>query len=269
MSRTMHFILLASLLIVIGCASRGEIVAFQEDMRYLRHGLGQIQLGQQDQDSLLVGRVEVLKERLLETEVVLRRLKADQQQGMDELRGLIEELRLTLEESGTYNRRLQQKMDELNLILARQGLRQERDSLAGADPEWLYNQANLDRMRGLPDLARSGFREYLARFPEASMSGWSSYWIADTWLSEQQMDSAFVQYENFLLIHPTHEKAASARLHRARILAAQGRPDDARQELDALISLYPDSHEALLAGEQLKELQTEAGDSGKGNQKDN
>ncbi len=269
MSRRLNLILITSMLIVMGCASRGEIVAFQEDMRYLRYGMSRVQAGQSLQDSLLIGRVDVLKSRLLETETVLRRLRADQQQGTEDLRGLIEELRLTLEESGTYNRRLQQKMDELNLILARQGLRQERDSLAGADPEWLYNQANLDRMRGLPDLARSGFREYLARFPEASMSGWSSYWIADTWLSEQQMDSAFVQYENFLLFHPTHEKAASARLHRARILAAQGKPEEARHELDSLISLYPNSHEAMLAGEQLKELQSESGDTSNGNQEAN
>lgn len=239
-----------------GCASRSEIVSFQVDMAELKSGIAEISAGQNAQDSLLIGRVEFLKERLRETEVVLRRLKADQLQGTEDLRGMLEELRLTLEDAGDYNRRLQQKMDELNLILARQGLRQERDSLAAEDPAWLYNQANLDRMRGMPELARAGFREYLSRFPDGQMQGWCRYWIADTWLSEQLLDSAYQEYQRFEELNPAHDRWLSSRLRRARILAASGHEEGARLLLEEVLRDHGDSPEAALAREQLRELGT-------------
>ena len=245
---------LAALVFIGGCASRGEIVAFQEDVAHIRGQVDRVEQRQSEQDSLLIGRVEFLKERFRDTESVLRLLKADQLQGTDELRGLITEVRSTLEDAQTYNRRLAQKVDELNLILARQGLQQERDSLAASDPGWLYNQATLDRVRGLPQLARSGFREYLNRFPKGEMTPLCRYWIADTWLSEQQPDSALAQYEAFEKSAPEHAQLPASMLRRALILAGKGKKDQARQLLETVRRRWPNRPEAELAGERLSEL---------------
>lgn len=252
--RAARALLPAALAILGGCASRGEIVAFQEDLAHIRGQVDRVEARQSEQDSLLIGRVEFLKERFRDTEAVLRLLKADQQQGTDELRGLITEVRATLEDAQTYNRRLAQKVDELNLILARQGLQQERDSLAASDPGWLYNQATLDRVRGLPQLARSGFREYLSRFPKGEMTPLCRYWIADTWLSEQQPDSALRQYEAFEKATPEHPQVPSSMLRRALILAGKGKPEQARQLLETVRRRWPNRPEAELAKERLEEL---------------
>jgi len=207
-----------------GCASRGEIVAFQEDLAHIKGKVDRVEERQSEQDSLLIGRVEFL------------------------------EVRSTLEDAGTYNRRLAQKVDELNLILARQGLRQQRDSLAASDPSWLYNQATLDRVRGLPELARSGFKEYLARFPKGEMSPLCRYWIADTWLSEQQPDSALAQYERFEKAHPDHAQVPASMVRRAMILAGKGKTDSARTLYEAVRKRWPNRPEAELAKERLQEL---------------
>lgn len=242
-----------ALLTLAGCASRSEIESFQADVVQIKADLASVQLRQASQDSLLVGRVDLLRERLLETETVLRSLKADQLQGTEELRALIQTVRATLDDAGVYNRRLAQKVDELNLILARQGLRQERDSLAGADPDWIYNQASLDLWRGFPELARAGFREYLARWPAGTQAASCSYWIADTWISEQQPDSAWNQLRTFEATWPDDLRLPSSRLRRALIAAGRGEADEARALLEEIVVRWPESAEARLARERLDE----------------
>jgi len=254
MRKTLFPLALAGAVWFSGCASRGEIVAFQEDLSHIKGKVDRVEERQSEQDSLLIGRVEYLKERLRETEATLRLLKADQLQGTEDLRNLLTEVRSTLEDAGTYNRRLAQKVDELNLILARQGLRQQRDSLAASDPSWLYNQATLDRVRGLPELARSGFKEYLARFPKGEMSPLCRYWIADTWLSEQQPDSALAQYERYEKAHPDHGQVPASMLRRAMILAGKGKTDNAKALYEAVRKRWPNRPEAELAKERLQEL---------------
>ena len=162
-----HFTLLTfvcamSLLQFAGCASRGEIESFQSDFSVVKEQLSRIEHRQSLQDSLYEGRMDLLRQRLLEGEMVLRQVKAEQLSGQEELAALIHEVRASMDDADAYNQRLARKVDELNLLLARQGLQQERDSLAGADPQWLYNQATLDRYRGFPELARAGYNEYLA-----------------------------------------------------------------------------------------------------------
>lgn len=247
-------LVLTGALLVGGCASRREILGFQEELSSIKGTVEAVQQRQGDQDSLLIGRVEYLKERFRDTESVLRVLKADQLQGTEDLRGLITEVRSTLEDAQTYNRRLAQKVDELNLILARQGLRQERDSMAQADPSWLYNQASLDRVRGLPQLARAGYREYLTRFPKGEMTAYCRYWIGDTWLSEQQPDSALSQYQSFEKQHPEHGQVPASMLRRAMILAGKGKKEQARSLLETLRSRWPQRPEAEMAKERLAEL---------------
>lgn len=240
--------------LLAGCASRAEIEGFRADLDHIKAKVDRVESRQSEQDSLLIGRVEFLKERFRDTEAVLRLLKADQLQGTEDLRNLLTEVRSTLEDAGTYNRRLAQKVDELNLILARQGLRQQRDSLAAADPSWLYNQATLDRVRGLPELARSGFKEYLSRFPKGEMVALCRYWIADTWLSEQQPDSALTQYQQFEKGHPEHAQVPASMLRRALILAGKGKNEQARTVLEAVRKRWPNRPEGELAKERLQEL---------------
>ncbi len=253
-------LLLPVLLATAGCASRGEIEAFQRDLTLLGEQLHRVEGRQEQQDSLLVARVEFLKDRLRENELVLRTMKADQLQTAEELLGLIQTLRAMFEDAGGTNRRLAQKVDELNLILARQGLRQDRDSQAPADPAWLYNQATLDLYRGFPELARAGFREYLGRYPEGDMAHLCMYWIADTWISEQQPDSAWRALTHFEERHPDSPRLPASLLRRALILAGAGKEAESVELLERVIREYPESAEARIARQRVAES-TRAGEA--------
>jgi TolA-binding protein len=233
------------------CASRGEIESFQQDFTIIKEHLQVIEQRQSRQDSLFVDRMNLLRQRLLEGQTVLRQLKADQLTGQEELAELILQIRAGIEDADAYNQRLAKKVDELNILLARQGLKQDRDTLASADPQWLYNQATLDRYRGFPQLARLGYKEYIARFPDGTMRAACSYWLAETWMAEQQADSALAQLDLFLKIFPKDDLQGDALLKRALLLAAKGEIETAREIYRALIKDNPGSTVARLAQERL------------------
>jgi TolA-binding protein len=249
-------VLLISLIQLTGCASRSEVEGFQSDMLMIKQNLGEIsqrQRSTQQLDSLDAALLSFLRERLRDNELILRTMKADQLQSATELRSLIETIAATLDDVGSYNRRLAQKVDELNLILARQGLRQQQDSLLSADPQWLYNQATLDLYRGFPELARAGYREYLYRFPGGEMSDLCSFWIADCWLSEQKPDSALFVLEGFEANYPDSAKLPAATFRRALLLLANNREPEGIELLNKIIQDWPESNEAKLAAERLAE----------------
>ncbi len=252
---------LLSLMWLASCASREEVLGFQQDHLRIQEGLQEQQHALARTDSLLQLQLAYLSERAHESELVLRSLKADQLQTAEELHTLIGTITASLEDASVYNRRLAQKVDELNLILARQGLRQERDSLA-EDPAWLYNQATLDLYRGFPELARAGFREYLARFPEGEEAANCRYWIADTWISEQQADSARTVLRDFIAQYPQHKRKPAALLRLGLLEAAAGEADAAHETLNLVIQEAPESAEARLARERLLEWQEQTAADG-------
>ncbi len=236
-----------------GCASRAEVESFQQDFRLVKHQLDAIAQRQSAQDSLYVDRMNLLRQQLLESQSVMRQLKADQLTGQEELASLIRQIRASMEDADSYNRRLASKVDELNVLLARQGVKQGRDSLASADPQWLYNQATLDRYRGFPQLARVGYKEYLSRFPDGSMCAAASYWLAETWMAEQQADSALVWIDFFLQEYPQDALQWDAKLKRAVLLASKGDSESAQEIYRDLIREAPESAAARLAQERLSE----------------
>ena len=245
------------LLMLNACASREEILGFQADHRQIRAGLEAQQRELARRDSLMQEELLNLAARAHESELILRSLKADQLQTAEELHSLVGTITASLQDAGVYNQRLARKVDELNLILARQGVRQERDSLA-SDPAWLYNQATLDLYRGFPELARAGFREYLARFPEGEEAAHCRYWIADTWISEQQPDSASQALQQFLVEYPGHTRRPAALLRLALLEAAAGEDASAASKLESVIQDYPESAEARLARERLLEWERQS-----------
>ncbi len=248
------------LLLLSACASRHEIEGLLQDSREMRAGLERIEQRQAAQDSLLLDRVEYLKERIREGETIQRTMKADQISTGEELRELIVTMQRTLVEGQDFNRRLATKIEELNVLLAQSGLRQERDSLAGADPDWLYNQGTLDLYRGFPELARLSFREYLARFPGAEHEEDVRYWLAETFLSEQQPDSALRVLEDFLTRYPGSAKEPAAMSRKAMLLAARGEEQQAQELFLAVMRNWPQSPEAEIARQRLAEGSVKPGE---------
>jgi TolA-binding protein len=244
---------LALALLLGGCASRREVEGLLADVQRMRSALDRIETHQQDQDSLIVDRTGVIDTRIAEGENIQRRIKADQVESLGEMRELMGSLSVSLQEGQEFSRRLSHRLEELTVLMAQSGLRQRRDSLTRADPEWLYNQATLDLYRGFPELSRMGLREYIHRFPKGPRVELCRYWVAETFLSEQNDDSARVTLDAFLADYPNSVKRPAAQVRKGLLLAASGQGDEATRLLEEVLQRWPQSAEARIARQRLEE----------------
>lgn len=245
--------LLGLALLLGGCASRREVEGLLADVQRMRSALDRIEQGQVTHDSLLQQGNAQLEQRIASGEDIQRRIKADQVESLGEMRELMASLGVSLQEGQEFSRRLSHRLEELTVLMAQSGLRQRRDSLTRADPEWLYNQATLDLYRGFPELSRMGLREYIHRFPKGPRVELCRYWVAETFLSEQNDDSARVTLDAFLAEYPNSVKRPAAQVRKGLLLAASGQGDEATRLLEEVVQRWPASAEARIARQRLEE----------------
>ncbi|MCA9785841.1 MAG: tetratricopeptide repeat protein [Candidatus Cloacimonetes bacterium] len=245
--------LVALWMLATSCASRREVEGMLSDVQQMRSALDRIEQTQAAQDSLLLDRTEFINGRITEGETFQRRNKADQMESLGEMRQLMASLSVSLQEGQQFSRSLSHRLEELTVLLAQSGVKQMRDSLVNADPEWLYNQATLDLYRGFPELSRLGLREYLHRFPKGPRVEYAHYWLAETWLSEQNPDSALVALDAFLGDYPNSSKRPAAQVRKALLVASLGDGATAETLLEEVLQRWPQSAEARIARQRLEE----------------
>lgn len=245
--------LLGLLILATGCASRREVEGLLADVQRMRSSLDRLEEHQTAQDSLLLDRTGFINDRIAQGESVQQRIKADQVESLGEMRELMATLGVSLQEGQEFSRRLTHRLEELTVLMAQSGLRQKRDSLTLADPEWLYNQSTLDLYRGFPELARLGLREYVHRFPKGPRVELCGYWIAESFLSEQNNDSALVTLDTFLAKWPNSSKRPAAQVRKGLLLASMGQGDEATRLLEEVLQRWPESAEARIARQRLEE----------------
>jgi tol-pal system protein YbgF len=108
--------------------------------------------------------------------------------------------------------------------------------------------------RNSPGTARTGFAEFLRRFPQHPRAADAEFFSGEAWAAEQQADSAGAAYQRVLQRYPASPRAATA-LYRLGLRAQlAGRTDEARAVYTRLTTAYPASDEASLARERLRAL---------------
>lgn len=121
----------------------------------------------------------------------------------------------------------------------------------GPDPAQLYDQASRDLTEGRYPMALAGFREFLARFPEAGLAGNAQYGLAESFFAQSAFDSAAVAYAEVGKRWPKSERLAAAMYKTGLCQERLGRAADARRTFQDLVSRFPGSGEAGLAKERL------------------
>jgi len=121
-----------------------------------------------------------------------------------------------------------------------------------SDPAELYQAAYLDYTKGNYALALSGFKDYLASFPDGEFAGNAQYWIGESLYSLGQYKEALIEFDKVLGDHPLSPKAPGAMLKKGFCFDALGREDDARNTYKKVIDTYPSSDAARIAADRLK-----------------
>lgn len=257
-------VLLAAVLLTTGCASRREIVQFQEDHNEFRARLDALN-NRADDINARLDRIEPkvdtlnallggnVREVMREQEALIRSMKADQSSLSGELERMIEQLSSRVSESDAQLQSLLLQLDTFNQLAARV----VGDSLANdaIESERLFQQSYSDYLRGDFETARMGFEQYVESYPANKMADDALYWAGETWLSQQQPDSAnalFIQLENR---YPDSNRLPTALLKRAIIRQEEGDLNAAERLLERVVNDYPDSEDAPQAKLRLKELE--------------
>ncbi|MCB2200247.1 tetratricopeptide repeat protein [bacterium] len=270
--RVPHLLLVAFLLtMTVGCASRTEIVQFQADHNEFRARLDvlnnetadlnkrlddiELQLGEiSPQVDTLIGLLGGnVREYMREQEGLIRSLKADQASVSGELERLIMQLSSRVAESDDQVQSLLLQLDTFNQLAASL----VGDSLANEamESQRLFQQSYSDYLRGEFEVARMGFEVYVEAYPTNSMADDALYWAAESWLSEEEPDSAralFIQLEDRF---PESNRMATVLLKRAIIRAEQEDYEGAARLYERVIADYPKSDEAVQARIRLDEIE--------------
>ncbi len=136
---------------------------------------------------------------------------------------------------------------------------------ASATAEESYQAAYLDFSRGRYELAMSGFRDFLRRYPDSPLADSAQYGIGESYYSvataatsqgqtdkaTRALEQAVQEFRKVIVIYPRGSKVPSALYKEALSLTELKQTALARARLQYLVDHFPQSEEAPLAKERL------------------
>lgn len=229
-------ILLAAL---SGCATRNEIVGFQEDSRYIRQRVDSIAFSQmtvQEQVEQLAGDI--------------REMRSNSEYGSTDLQERVETLASRLDEILV---RLDRSLAPLEEFLRGQNGEKSAGpaSATGVD---IYDAAMQDLSLGNYDLAEVGFLSFLSKNPRSELADDARYGLAETFYARKMYEEAAAEYTRVVDMDPMGWKAPAAMLKLGLCYKQLTRVQEARTVWNQLVRDFPNSDEAKVAQQRLNEL---------------
>jgi tol-pal system protein YbgF len=234
---------------LLNCASRREIVQFQDDTVYLRNQVDALR----SENRELKAMVQQLNTTVIQQQEELQRTRAD----------LMVELKTIRDQSQFLDNKLEDNIQRMSRNIHRSSLPQYSplpmdSSLQNSgfnesdlNPNQLYNTAYKDLIRGSYPLALEGFRQFLFNFPNSEMADDAQYWIAEAFYSQENYIIAFEEFKILITKYPESQMVPPALLKMAYCSNKRGDKRTALKYFDILIRDYPNSEEAKLAKENL------------------
>ena len=102
--------------------------------------------------------------------------------------------------------------------------------------------------------ATIAMQQFLSKYPRGGYSANAHYWLGELYLSNKEYANAITQFDTVLQEFKSSSKYAPSRLKLGYALAESGRIGEAKEQLIAVMSLYPDTSAAHLAHVKLETL---------------
>lgn len=116
------------------------------------------------------------------------------------------------------------------------------DAALGELREGRYSEASADLQR------------FVSAWPNSSLAGDAQYWLGESWYLSRNYDAAKEAFINLGLHYPQSARLPDALLKLGYIYGEQGDATRAREVLQKLIQVYPNSQAASLAERRLQSL---------------
>jgi tol-pal system protein YbgF len=124
-------------------------------------------------------------------------------------------------------------------------------------PVETYQAAYRDYQRGNYDLAISGFRDVVTRYPKSDLADNAAYWIGESLYSQKKYREAIAQFDSVVTNYPKSDKVASALLKKGYAYIQLGQKNMGIVQLQYVVHEHPKSPEAAKARDELKRLGVE------------
>jgi tol-pal system protein YbgF len=176
-----------------------------------------------------------------------------QQQELRQLRGRLEELQ---NENATLRKQQRDLYADLDRRIG------EMRALAAtapppanpADEQMLYDQA-LEKLRARDYAgAADSLRSLAAAYPDGQLADNTQYWLGEAYYVTKEYEHAAAAFQRVLSSWPDSRKAPDALLKLAYTQLEQGNNAAGRTNLQQVVSRYPGTEAAKLAGERLARL---------------
>lgn len=123
-----------------------------------------------------------------------------------------------------------------------------------AAAERLYQRALRDYQQGNYEVAIVLFKQFLRQHGQSSLASNAQYWIGESLYSQKQYEAAIVAFDEVIQKYPKDDKIAASMLKQGFAFAELDDRRNARFFLQQVQKRYPQSTEAQLATEKLKQL---------------
>jgi len=122
------------------------------------------------------------------------------------------------------------------------------------NPMEVYQAAYRDYQRGNYDLALSGFRDFLTKYPNSELSANAEYWIGESLYSQKKYSESIEQFNAVVNKYPKSDKAPAALLKKGYAYLAMNDRPRAIVQFQYVVHEYPNSRESALAKDRLRQL---------------
>ena len=127
----------------------------------------------------------------------------------------------------------------------------------GETPAMTYQNAYRDYQKGHYDLAISGFKEFIQKYPESDLADNAAYWIGESLYSQKKYRESIAEFDSVVNDYPKSEKVPSALLKKGYAYISLGEKAQGIVQLQYVVHEHPKSSEAAKAREELKKLGVE------------
>ena len=118
----------------------------------------------------------------------------------------------------------------------------------------LFQRARDDYQRGNYEVAIILFKQYLRQYPRAAEAGDAQYWIGESLYAQKEFNAAIVAFDEVIQEYPQNDMVGASTLKVGLSFANLGDQPNARFFLQQVQENFPNSNEAQLATEKLKQL---------------
>lgn len=249
---------LLALLVLLGCATKGDVRSLQTDLRRM----------EARQDSLLVEMARMqaaLLDSIATQSDMLFSIRGNVNRQLLEIQ---EQLVMVQELTGQSQRALQGIRDQIEARRAEVVPEGPGDEGGGAGreeggsgspsrasaPDTLFNLGVTMFNRGSLQTARRAFERFLQGYPSHRLAPDAHFYMADIQAQENRLEQAIERFLQIPELFPTSSRVPDA-LYRAGLLRVElGQEEEAVRLFRRVVNSYPDSRAAELARERLEEI---------------